>query len=284
LFQTDGDASLIVQKIKERCFRRSIQVGIVGIPADYEGTVFDTRVPPFLYKSSPEQPETYRPFYMLVFGDEANIAHLFESFKSRPYLRHGGMVIVSRSVVSDFTVKLNKEKGEKSISTLMVRDATTPYRFSASLNDKNAEIKLALDIDYKAKPWSPEVNTRQAKLEVFRQNVSTGKIKDTSVVSSNDIQLSETGGQEGNLQGVISFKVSEPVRGQAYQCRLYSPAIDGFVLPRWVTAFSSDNPRPEAGANKTINLDRFVMDLLKTNATIHTVYIAKFYIDIRITK
>ena len=284
LFQTDGDASLIVRRIKERCFRRGIQLGIVGIPGDYEGVVYDTKVPPYTYKSSPNQPETYRPFYMLVFGDEANIAHLFDTFKSRPYLRSGGMIVISQFVVSDFAVKLDKEKGDRAISMLQVRDVTTPYRFSASLNDRNAEVKLSVAVSYQARPWAPEVNTDQLKLEVLRQNISTGKVKDTSVTLSTDIKIAQGTGQPNSFRGTLVYKVSNPGRNQSYQCKLYAPAIDGFNLPKWVSAFSSSDPRPDTDANKTINLDRFVMDLLKTNATIHTVNIGKFYLDIRNTK
>lgn len=60
LFQDEGDVNSIVLKIKEKCFSKGVYVGILAIKSDYDGMVFDAKVPPYLFKSVAGKDETYR--------------------------------------------------------------------------------------------------------------------------------------------------------------------------------------------------------------------------------
>lgn len=294
LFQSAGDANAIVSQIKDNCFSKGIQVGIAGIPADYHGKIYDARVSPFDYKSIANDPETLRPFYLMVFGQEAKIAHLFDALSTRPYMKNGGMLIISKNPVEQFSVELSSlanQKNKKSkgsgmsvLSRPVVSDNSIPYRYRVSLNVRDTVGVLGFEMKMSTHKYVPKINIPSLLLEVYRQDVPTAKAKQCDSLLSNDIQLQSISEVDGIVKGDLSVMVSNPVRTQSYAGYMMLNPLDGVILPDWVAKFNSENPTSESEPNKTINLNRFVGDLCKMNATVNAVAVNKFYLDIRYTK
>ncbi len=68
----------------------------------------------------------------------------------------------------------------------------------------------------------------------------------------------------------------------SYEIVFLLPQLNAFAIPDWVVELSSQNPTPESDQNKTLNLDRFIRDLLRSAATINEYKVAKGYLNIRI--
>lgn len=71
LFQTDVDVNLLTREIKQKFITNGLAVGILGIKSEFNGEVYD--VGPnnytFHYESDNTSPATFRPFYVLAFGN-----------------------------------------------------------------------------------------------------------------------------------------------------------------------------------------------------------------------
>ena len=84
LFQTDNDTNVLVARLKDNYLKNNLEVGILGIRSHFDGVIYDIGVgiPPRPYKSDPKDPSTWRPFYLLVVGRHADIAHYFDGLIS----------------------------------------------------------------------------------------------------------------------------------------------------------------------------------------------------------
>lgn len=80
LFQTDVDVNLLTREIKQKFIANNLAVGILGIKSEFNGEVYD--VGPnnytFHYESDNTNTATFRPFYILAFGNHADISNYFE--------------------------------------------------------------------------------------------------------------------------------------------------------------------------------------------------------------
>lgn len=75
MFQTNQDINSLVKSLKNICFNdNSKAMALIGIKSQFNGKVYDVgkNYASFSY-SSTEEKESYRPFYLLVIGNEADV-------------------------------------------------------------------------------------------------------------------------------------------------------------------------------------------------------------------
>ena len=84
LFQDKSDINLLVNQLKEKYIKNRCEIGLFGLRSQFDGTVYDTGIgeAPLPYRSDPNDPETFRPFYLLVLGRHADITHYFDRLKA----------------------------------------------------------------------------------------------------------------------------------------------------------------------------------------------------------
>ena len=99
LFQDNSDINLLVNQLKGK-IKNGFEVGLFGLRSQFDGTVYDTGIgeAPMPYQSDPKDPETFRPFYLLVLGRYADIAHYFDRLKANN--PDAKTIIFSRYLVS----------------------------------------------------------------------------------------------------------------------------------------------------------------------------------------
>ena len=81
LFQDDSDITQLIGHLKEKYIKKGHEVGLFGLRSQFDGTVYDIGIgegSSMRYRSTPGNPETFRPFYLLVLGKYADIAHYFD--------------------------------------------------------------------------------------------------------------------------------------------------------------------------------------------------------------
>ncbi len=114
LFQNDADVNIMVERIKEKCFAKGVMVGILGVKSEFKGKVFD--VPAFPHGFALNSKE--RPFYAIMFGNSGNMELLFQSLKTKPFVKENQFLIFSPFIIKSYNVALLKTKESKSITNL----------------------------------------------------------------------------------------------------------------------------------------------------------------------
>lgn len=64
-------------------FYKGVMVGIIAVESPYKGRVYDVPGYPSGYSLNTEE----RPFYAITFGNPSNMELLFESLKSKPFVK-----------------------------------------------------------------------------------------------------------------------------------------------------------------------------------------------------
>ena len=88
LFQDNRDLTVLVSQIKKHYIQKGYEVGILGLRSEFDGTVYDLGDAPLSYQSTPENPETFRPFYLLVLGRHADISYYFDRLLANGFQMH----------------------------------------------------------------------------------------------------------------------------------------------------------------------------------------------------
>ena len=78
LFQAENDINLLVAPLKDKYLKTNHAVGLLGIRSQFDGFVHDSR----FHKSEIENPESFRPFYLLALGNHADVAQYFDTLVS----------------------------------------------------------------------------------------------------------------------------------------------------------------------------------------------------------
>lgn len=292
LFQTEGDINSIVQQIKERCFKRGIQVAILGIKSEFDGWVYDVGpgVVPYKLKSTGENADTYRPFYALIFGDPLNIEQLFNNLKSQPFVKEENFLVLSRYLLNKVDMRLTKSRESRGLNTRSKSKQEQAFEiklrqemlFKFDMKKGNNEGAWDAEITFERNARTPDFRTEDIELVVYKKSSLPGQ-KDVSSDSilSDDITLNSVNRENGRLKASLGLKLAEPPGNYAYLVYLQCASIDGLWVPQWVRDFSSPNPSAKNDSFKTLNLEKFVNDLIRANLAIYQPKIAKMYITIR---
>ena len=114
LFESESDWSNVTQKIRDKFFANHLSVAVIGIRNSFGGEIFDVglNAAKFNYNSH-DNPDRYRPFYLLVLGQDNFVKNFLRKFNERQTLPNDtGYLLLSENlteVPSDFS---NFELGE----------------------------------------------------------------------------------------------------------------------------------------------------------------------------
>ncbi|MCY4568789.1 MAG: hypothetical protein OXD49_10830 [Candidatus Poribacteria bacterium] len=273
LFQDRGDINLLVAQLKEKYIKKGIAVGLFGMRSQFDGTVYDTGIgqPALPYRSDPGNPETFRPFYLLVLGKHADIAHYFDLLKANN--PDAKTIIFSRYLVSpllsfegatiDTLVNLNRKTHVRSedprLKQYEIVRNSDPARILAKL--KYVPLSHAMFFDSK----TFEVSTIAKPIGETAENLDAAECME--VIS----KLNE----DGNEISVVFSLDPEDLQHATYLYEVtVSPDVDAYHAPKWCSDW---NMGTERDGSKTLNLVNFVRDLSQVTARRHRPKIAKFH-------
>lgn len=285
LFQNDGDVNAILKSIKDGCFAKGIYMGIVGIKSDYSGMIFDAKVPSFSFKSVPGNEESYRPFYALIFGEKNNIERLFEQIKANKAVREENFILISKYIVNKFDIpSLTKDKASKDLNlNSPTSDKKGNKQFNFALKGGAKEGNVIAEISFEKIPKAPAISESAVNISTYRKFAPKGqanapdKAEDTNDITAKEIKVSN-----GNkINAKLNIAVGDAAGMYSYLVYVQPAQVNGYVMPKWVEEFSSDNPTPKNDANKTLNLRPFVAGLLNANASVSQPKIAQMIINVK---
>lgn len=276
LFQTDANLNAIVDRIKDKCFHRDISVGILGVPSQFEGMVYDAPGGAYRYASG-SGAETKRPFYAIMFGSPGNLGRLVDSLEGMEGVDKDRFILITPYVVRGVSASIEKGKNVKSLNVLVAGK-----RFRLVGSESNAG-KFDVNLSLVRTPYAAQFVTDKLELEAYRAKrtqrqrdllqgertddfaVTALKATPNGVSLGLDYSLHPVGAREGIYDYVLYLRTA---------------AQGGFENPAWVRNFSSEDPTAARDANKTLNLERFVQMLMTTASTVHRPYVAKFWFTV----
>ena len=253
LFQRDQDVNAVIGQIKTRCLSRpECSVGLMAIPSQFDGTVYDARVPSYAYRST-SQAATFRPFYLLMFGRETELRQFADVLSSRRYIDLNRFTVIGARTVSQFTAGIDFDRSVKGLTPRKSCDVPLSAYFNLRKGYDRAAIRTVLRITPDAHSFSAE----PSRMLVRAYREADGKL----IPADGEVTTTVTPTRDA-LEINASIK-PPPVKGDhLYVFEVVTGQVNGFVVPRWVAAFTSPDPRPERDAAKTLNFDRFVEQLI----------------------
>ena len=276
LFQDNSDITLLVTQLKEKYIQNGFEVGLFGLRSQFDGKVYDTGIgkDPIIHKSNPENPETFRPFYLLVLGRHADIAHYFDRLTANspdaktiifsqylisPLLSFDGASVESSNLIRKTFV----DDQDTRLKQFEIRKDSNPAKISATL--KYTLLPHAMFFD--ANTFESSINAKHAPMGETERNPDAEEcLKVTSTPLKN----------EATNELTVEFNIASSTLQSAvylYEVTL-NPGIDTYRAPDWCSDWDMGSER---NGSKTLNLVNFVRDLSQVTARMHRPKIAKFH-------
>ncbi len=275
LFQDRGDINLLVTQLKEKYIKNGLEIGLFGLRSQFDGTVYDTGIgqAPLPYRSDPNNPETFRPFYLLVLGRHADIAYYFDRLKvNNPDAK---TIIFSRYLVSRL---------------VSFEDATTIELERLNPLDQNPRLKrfrivgdsdpaeISAKLKYVPLPHAMFFDSNAFKVSISAKDKRIGETKENPEAAE-CLEVTSKLNEDGNELSVVFSLDPEDLQPATYLYEVtLSPDVDAYQTPRWCSDWDMGAERNGA---KTLNLVNFVRDLSQVSARMHHPKIAQFHCYIK---
>lgn len=300
LFQTNQDIDSLIISLKKVCFADSSKgMALIGVKSQFNGKIYDVgkNLASFTYTSK-DDVDTYRPFYLLVMGKEADVRTFTENFaknfKDEKMLK---AVMFSKNIGTDVTLKPGKtvkaDKKEKftnmaQISTLLGSDSDI-LQYRLKLDEKESGFYSTLMAENvigscpddfkkficKVEKWEQKERAKKEVGFIDKLMGKSGKSKTdgqfTEVKAKDFIELKGSGtglhGTDANVELLFKFNPSGIKKTEGkYRVNLaIIPEKDAYIESNEIFNdwnFTDDvAANPEAlpsVGNKTLNINSFI--------------------------
>ena len=277
LFQDNSDINLLVTQLKEKYIQNGFEVGLFGLRSQFDGKVYDTGIgeDPIIHKSNPENPETFRPFYLLILGRHADIAHYFDCLTAKGF-PEAQTIIFSRYLVSP----LLSFDGASVESSNLIRktfvDDQDPRLKQFEIRKDSNPAKISAKLEYVLLPHVMPFDSDTLEVSIIAKHAPIGEIEiSPDAQECLEVTSTPSKNEDGNELTVEFNIASSTLPGKAvylYEVTL-SPGIDTYRAPDWCSEWDMGSER---NGSKTLNLVNFVRDLSQVTARMHHPKIAKF--------
>lgn len=304
LFQTNQDLDSLIRVLKNKSLGTNKAVAVIGIKSQFNGKIFDVgkNMAYFSYNSS-DNPETYRPFYLLVLGNENDTRAFVSGYMSKlPEKAQANVAFFSPNLGTDVALEADKvtnkkeDKNDKAakmavMNNLLPNSNIMQYRLKKDEKLSEAPVRLyGKDVLGKI-PASYALKTEA--VEVLNKNGNNFE----AVAADNFLGavMGDAGLNNGTAN--ISFKLQANVdalhkKEGIYRAKFslipnkdeYSQAMN--VFANWNFSDNQLTGNPEilkTVGNKTLNISNFITMLASLNYEInapgfHNVYV---YFDVK---
>ncbi len=277
LFQDNSDINLLVTQLKEKYIQNGFEVGLFGLRSQFDGKVYDTGIgeDPIIHKSNPENPKTFRPFYLLVLGRHADIAHYFDRLKANN--PDAKTIIFSRYLVSQLLSFDGAKIKTKNLNIDTIAQNPDPRLKEFRITKKGKPSKISATLEYVPLPHVMLFDSDTLDDFTIAKHAPMGET-DESQKAQDCLQVTSTlsRNEVGNELTVDFSLDSRSLPDKAiylYEVTL-RPGIDSYQAPDWCSEWDMGTARD---GSKTLNLVNFVRDLSQVTARMHRPIIAKFH-------
>lgn len=280
LFQDRGDINLLVSQLKDKYIKNGLEVGLLGLRSEFNGKVYNLGTAPVTYRSRPGNPETFRPFYLLVLGRHADIAHYFDRLIANGF-SEAKTVIFSQYLVNPL---LSFDRAEIEKLENLIRDTITEEPDSRlkeyRIREKDETSKISAKMKYELLPHVMPFNsnTFDPSIIVEHNRTDSDRKNEISRAAHNCLEVTSELAENGNENElIVNFELDSRVllRKTVYLYKvILRPKIDTYQVPEWCSDWDMGTGRNGA---KTLNLVNFVDGLTDITVNEHQPKIAQFY-------
>lgn len=262
LFESNADWSNISKKIREKFFANHLAVAVIGIKNSFKGEIFDVglNAAKFQYDSF-DYPDRFRPFYLLVMGQESAVKDFMLKFKERQTLSNDtGYLLLSENLseasndfsqmtlqsMENFFVNDTLSLADKTAREFGVDKFSVPASFTLNFTYNPPLGACPLDMA----EMTPDIkifSLNNNEWVPFSEDVDAQIILTSVEGGDNLYTVQFTVLPENNLmEGRVNFVHAE-----------LSPSEKGYLMPEWVRNWNMLNVDVDPAnfdGSKTINL------------------------------
>ncbi len=282
LFQDDGDIIRLVAQLKEKYIKNGLEVGLFGLRSQFDGTVYDIgsgERSSLRYRSRPGNPETFRPFYLLVLGRHADIAHYFDLLKvNNPDAK---TIIFSRYLVDPLlSFEGAAIEPPENLNNDTIAPNPDPRLKEFRVTTKDEPSKISATLEYVLLPHVMSFDSGTLEAFVVTEHRLMGKTKiNREAQECMDVKPEISEDEDGNKLSVDFSLASKDLQSAVYLYEVtLRPGIDSYRAPDWCSEWDMGAVRD---GSKTLNLANFVRDLSQVTARMHHPKIAQFHCYIK---
>lgn len=266
LFESDSDWSNVTQKLRDKFFANHLAVAVVGIKNSFYGEIYDVglNAAHFNYNSW-DNPDRYRPFYLLVMGRDDVVKNFLRKFNERQTLPNDtGYLLLSENLTETPADFSNFELGE--VENFYSDDTlgldTRVKEFGLDKFSEAASFMLSWSYEPPLGGCPLDLSQVETAIEIFsvageewtpldKNDIRVSLLKDDRQASSFLIKVSLTP-EKSLTEGKLNF-----VRIKVM------PKESGYKLPAWVEFWSVnvDGAAKAFDGSKTLNLTRVLGSL-----------------------
>ena len=281
LFQDNRDLTVLVTQLKIQYIQKGYEVGLLGLRSEFDGTVYDLGEAPLAYRSTPENPETFRPFYLLVIGRHADIANYFDRLIANGFT-DAQTIIFSRYLVSSL---LSFDGAEEIKTDNLNRKIINPKHSQTSqlkqyeIVDNSKSASISAKMKYVPLPHAMSFDSDMFEVSIIAKSNYDEETKISKAETYLKVIPTLSKNNDSNELNVEFSLDSQSLPRKAvylYEVTL-SPNNNTFQAPNWCSEWDMGDERNGA---KTLNLVNFVQDLSLVTAWMHP-KIATFHFYIK---
>ena len=283
LFQDNGDINRLLPELKEKCIKKGFDVGLFGLRSQFDGTVYDIGIgegSSLRYRSTSGNPETFRPFYLLVLGKHADIAHYFNKLITSGF-SEAETIIFSRYLVGSLLSfgDAQIEKLENLVKDTIVKKSDSRLK-EYRIRKRNEPSKISAKMKYELLPHVMpfDSNTFESSVIVKHNRTDSSRRSEISQAAQQSLKVTSTFTRNGNSDELtVDFELDSRILSRRtvylYEVVL-RPKIDAYQVPEWCSGWDMGTGRNGA---KTLNLVNFVDGLTQITVRERQPKIAQFY-------
>ena len=266
LFESESDWSNVTQKLREKFFANHLAVAVIGIRNPFNGEIFDVglNAAKFNYNSF-DDPNRYRPFYLLVMGRDEVVKNFLRKFNERQTLPNDtGYLLLSENLTEtpgDFSnFKLGDVENFYSDDTLGLDERVK--EFGADNFSEAASFMFSWQYQPPLGACPLDLSEIDYAIEIFSANG-----EEWTPLEKNDVRVNLL--KDERQAGIFLVKVSlTPEKSLAEEKLNFvrikiMPTEQGYRLPAWVELWSVnvDGAARNFDGSKTLNLTRVLSSL-----------------------
>ncbi len=264
LFESDSDWSNVAQKLREKFFANHLAVAVIGIRNSFYGEIFDVGLTAAKFNySSWDDPNRYRPFYLLVMGRDDVVKNFLRKFNERQTLPNdtGYLLLTENLTESDFSnVELSEVENFYSDDTLGLEANVKEF----GLDNFSEAASFMLTWKYEPTLGSCPINFSEVDTAVEIFSVDG---EEWSPIEKNDLRVRLL--KDDRQSGIFLVKVSLTPEKSLAEGKLnfvrikILPKEQNFKLPSWVELWNVnvDGAAKNFDGSKTVNLTRILGSL-----------------------
>lgn len=266
LFESDSDWSNVTQKFRDKFFTNHLSVAVIGIRNSFYGEIFDVglNAAKFNYNSW-DDPNRYRPFYLLVAGRDDVVKNFLRKFNERQTLPNDtGYLLLSENLTetaADFsTFALEEQENFYSDDTLNLDSRVKEF----GLDNFNAAASFIF-----SRKYDPPLGACPLDLSSFDTftEIFTVDGEQWTPHESNDVRVSlmkiDKRPQDFFVKVALTPEKSLAEGKLNFVRAKVMPTALGYKLPPWVELWSVnvDGAAKIFDGSKTLNLSRLLGSL-----------------------